>query len=168
MKKIIALALVLVFALALAIPTFAVDGTIAEDKTITGGTPQSTNVTYNVSGSYTLSVPATLTANAAETENVEISNVLLYKDTTLKVTVEYSTMQIQDLDASAVAFVLKDGSDATINSGTVLFTYTAGGQTKAASAASKAIKATVDESAMKYAGVYSGAVTFTVTVDAQA
>ena len=162
MKKIIALALVLVFTIALAVPAFAAETA----QTLNAGAQNnnhSTNVTYTVQGGYIIDIPATIELNNASECSVSVNNVLLYNNTKLVVTVTYGDISIDGVGNSAVAaLVVKKGGE-PVASGTELFEFNPGTQ-KSDAQNSATLTVSVDQSKLKYAGVYTGQITFNANV----
>ena len=161
MKKIIALALVLVFTIALAVPAFAADITgVDSNDALSNGTNNEAKVTYDVAGSYTVSVPATLVADGAAQE-VSAANVVLYRNTQLVVTVTYSGFLKVDGDAATnLAYTINKAGGAVITSATdAIFSITAGGS----KTATQNIEAKIN-GIPGFAGNYTDSITFNVTI----
>ena len=199
MKKALALALALVFVFALAIPTFALekkDIAVGSELTEFDGS-QDMTVTYNVSGSYTLNIPAsvelTYAANdevgTSDAQTVSLSKVLIphaHKITvaiggTFAVVAKGTVNSQVDQVVDTVGFEVykSDNAETKYASGDTVLELNANGRsavadvqtdlglTSGAGSASNSIVFKTTEYA-RYNAAYTGTVTFTVAVTAQA
>ena len=153
MKKLFALLLAITMMATLSVTAFAADYDTAGDKGM--------NVTYSVAPAYTVTIPETVTIGADGTSaTVSAADVVVNKGQYVSVTL-----------ASDNNFTVTSGEGATLT-----YTVTKGGQPVAADdeilAVDPADSATgtatitfdIDESAIKYAGTYTGSATFTIAV----
>ena len=147
MKKTLAILLVVIMATVCAVPAFA----------------ESTDVSYNVEPTYTISIPASVTlGDAAVTADVTASDVLLGDNQQIEVeltsasnTASGSTFNAKNGD-STVTYTIT--GDSAIAVGDTVATFTAdGSKTLTFSAA--------DKSAVTVAGAHTETLTFTVKVD---
>lgn len=177
MKKLLALALALTLTLSLSVTAFAADG----DQTITtdDGTGKTT-VTYEVQPAYTVTIPATVTIDgSAVTVKADGVKVPSGKQVVVKLTGINVTEQNTTGDD---AFTVKTAEGASLN-----YTVTAGASGSATQISKDSTVLTVNPDVattdagasgsttltfalasgqtVKYAGTYSGTVTFTVSVD---
>lgn len=163
MKKLLTLLLTAALATAAATTAFADDTTITAD---TNGnlnpTTGTTNVTYNVKPSYTVTIPANVTLG--QTATVSASNVKIGKNQNLKVKLTGTSgannaFTVQNGDEVLTYTVKKDNANITIG-GEVLIVNT--------STTSDALTAQLSfdtPTSVTYAGTYTGTVTFTVSVE---
>ena len=171
MKKILALALALVLAFALAIPAFAAEetanviGSAPADGALSGDSEGSV-VTYNVAGSYIVSVPVGISADAgAEDAQLKISGLMLFYDTQLTVSITYDgELSVTDAtEADNISYKLQfkaEGENYTdITKDVAFVTVEAGNNAEV----TKNIKAVLLDSPI-YAGVYTENVTFNVSI----
>ena len=161
MKKIIALALVLVFTIALAVPAFAENISLSgsdNGTSLSGASNNTAKVTYNVDGAYTVSVPATLVANG-DSQEVSATGVMLYKGTKLTVTVTYDTLKVDEDEGTSLDYDIKKGDAVIDKNGGEIFSIEAGGETTKA----QAIQAKVTGTAI-FAGDYTDTITFAVVI----
>ena len=199
MKKALALALALVFVFALAIPTFALekkDIAVGSELTEFDGS-QDMTVTYNVSGSYTLDIPASVEltyvtnteVGTSAAQTVSLSKVLIphaHKITvaiggTFAVVAKGTVNSQADQVVDTVGFEVykSDNAETKYASGDTVLELNANGRsavadvqtdlglTSGAGSASNSIVFKTTEYA-RYNAAYTGTVTFTVAVTAQA
>ena len=153
MKKLFALLLAITMMATLSVTAFAADYDTAGDKGM--------NVTYSVAPAYTVTIPETVTIGAEGTEKtVSAEDVVVEKGQYVSVTL-----------AADNNFTVKTTEGAELP-----YTVTANGETVAAGGEILAVNPTdsktgtatitfdIDESAIKYAGTYTGSATFTIAV----
>ncbi len=175
MKKIIALALALVFAFALAVPAFAEDPQVSDtqdyDTELEGGS-QDIDVVYNVGGSYIVTVPAGFTVTADEvTEEVSATEVLIMAGQVLTVALDstngFKLNYVENASADYIDYTVSvDGSE--IDDEDVVLTVNEGGVADAEDGASSGSVELVfdfsDKENARYQGQYKDTITFTVAV----
>ena len=165
MKKALSLALALVFVFALAIPAFAAESVVTPDGAgAFADKSGATTVTYNVAGTYTISIPADFSLNeaGAGTADISVSNVLIPVDK--KLTVELATANYDNgnylvNNTSKIPYTIKNG-EAVIAQNTPFITVAAG--TKAGATVSLDFAATV--AAATLMGAHTDIITFTAKV----
>lgn len=185
MKKILAIALAVVFMFALAIPAFAVDYTREEEaawdsELATGNVTPSTDIIYNVGGSYIVTVPAGFTVDSDSVSNqfVSASNVLIPKGKVLTVSLDstnnYKLKYVADASADEIAYTVTkkqtgvDDTAVAAADGSIVLTVNAGGVATAADGASAGTTELVfdfaDRVNARYQGQYKDTITFTVAI----
>ena len=153
MKKLFALILAIALMATLSMTAFAADYDTEGDKGM--------NVTYSVNPGYTVTIPETVTIGADGTEKtVSAEDVVVKKGQYVSVTL-----------AADNNFTVTSGEGATLT-----YTVTKGGQPVAAGGEILAVNPAakdngtanitfdIDESAIQYAGTYTGSATFTIAV----
>ena len=157
MKKLFALLLAVALVAAMSVTAFAEDYNDTGDKGM--------NITYTVAPAYTVTIPETVTIDAAGTEKtVSAADVVVNKG-------QYVSVAL----AAENNFTVTTAEGATLT-----YTVTANGVNVAAGdeilsvnptdgkTGSAAITFAIDEDSIQYAGTYTGTATFTVAVKAVA
>ena len=171
MKKILALALAMIFVFALAIPAFAVEVTnapINSDNVPTFDDQSGTaTVTYTMTGSYVAIIPATIPVAVPDTNNVDVTSVKLGYGQQLTVAVTYDgilDLKIGTDVKDTLAYTLKNGSTNIPTTGAQnVLTVGAGNNGFIGVTGGTKISASITDEA-KYAGNYTDTVTFTIAV----
>ena len=150
------------FALILAVAMLATMSTTAFAANTTGG---STEVSFNVDPTYTVTIPATVELNKVDTEGVvtyendytieAVAGVRLKKNEYIEVTVA-SDFEMTTTEGATLAYAITKGGNAVGTGGVVAEFET----DKAAQSTTIHIAANDPD----YAGVYKDTVTFTVAV----
>lgn len=169
MKKILSLALALVFMFALAIPAFAADPATLNSAS----SSKDVTATYNVGEGYTVTIPSGITFSAEKTANetVTVSNVYINANkkvvVTLKAAGEDTAFELK-YDNDALTYTVKtnlgngDATTAIAATGGTVVEVNAGTVT----GATAALAFQITEDAI-YQGEYTDTLTFSVTVAAQ-
>ena len=151
MKKLFALLLAITMMATLSVTAFAADYDTAGDKGMT--------VTYSVAPAYTVTIPTDVTIDGNST-TISAEDVVVEKGQYVSVTL-----------AADNNFTVTSGESATLT-----YTVTKGGQPVAAGGEILAVDPTdgktgtatitfdIDETAIQYAGTYTGSATFTIAV----
>ena len=153
MKKLFALLLAITMMATLSVTAFAADYDTAGDKGM--------NVTYSVAPAYTVTIPETVTIGAEGTEKtVSAEDLLVNKGQYVSVTLaENNNFTVTSGEGATLTYtVTKDGQPVAAG-GEILAVNPADGKTD-----STTITFDIDESAIKYAGTYTGSATFTIAV----
>ncbi|MGN1315434.1 MAG: hypothetical protein ACI4VW_00015 [Acutalibacteraceae bacterium] len=155
MKKVLSFTLALVMMLSVSITAFA--GTVDQDTVDKTG---NTSITYDVSPSYTVTIPATVTLG--DTATVKVENTMLKKGDEVNVKLTGTSeaddaFKVTTAQGAELTYTVKDG-DTVINVGDTVL-----------SCASQ-VNDTADllftaPASVQYAGDYTGTVTFTVSVE---
>lgn len=169
MKKLLALALALTLTLSLSVTAFAADS----DQTITtdDGTGKTT-VTYEVQPAYTVTIPATVAIDGdAVTVKAEGVKVPSGQQVVVKLTGTSETdnsFKVNSTEGASLTYEVKDSSNNTIALNAAVLTVNPDSATdgNGASGSTTLTFALASNQTVKYAGTYSGTVTFTVSVEA--
>ena len=153
MKKVLALILFVVMMMTLSVTAFAAE----PNKELT--------VTYEVSPTYTVTIPATFDANKDATITVDANPVITY-GTQIKVAVtgsanydsENNQFRLKNTENQYIGYTLSSGDDA-IALNDVVLTQNAGATTAAA------VTISFTPEAATYAGTYSDTITFTISAN---
>ena len=153
MKKLFALLLAITMMATLSVTAFAADYDTTGDKGM--------NVTYSVNPGYTVTIPPTVTIGTSGTSaEISVADVVVEKGQYVSVTL-----------AADNNFTVTSGEGATLT-----YTVTKGDQSVAAgdeilavnpadsAAGTATITFDIDETAIQYAGTYTGSATFTIAV----
>ena len=153
MKKIFALILAITMMATLSVTAFAADYDTAGDKGM--------NVTYSVAPAYTVTIPETVTIGADGTEKtVSAEGVVVEKGQYVSVTLAAdNNFTVKTTEGAELAYTVTANGEAVAAGGEVLAVNPKDGKTGTAT-----ITFDIDESAIQYAGTYTGSATFTIAV----
>ena len=189
MKKLLSVVLALALALSLSVTAFAAGdddtGNTTKNTTITQDTDKTgkTTVNYSVAPAYTVTIPASVTIDGTNNSNtvtvsasgvkVEKGKQVVVKLTGINVTTENTNgdndFKVKTAEGAELKYTVKIGTtDITTAeaSNTVLTVNPASTTANAVASGSNNLTfALADTEVVKYAGTYSGTVTFNVSVD---
>lgn len=189
MKKLLSIVLALALALSLSVTAFAAGdddtGNTTKNTTITQDTDKTgkTTVNYSVAPAYTVTIPASVTIDGTNNSNtvtvsasgvkVEKGKQVVVKLTGINVTTENTNgdndFKVKTAEGAELKYTVKIGTtDITTAeaSNTVLTVNPASTTANAVASGSNNLTfALADTEVVKYAGTYSGTVTFNVSVD---
>lgn len=153
MKKLFALLLAITMMATLSVTAFATDYDTAGNKGMT--------VTYSVSPAYTVTIPETVTIGADGTEKtVSAEGVVVNKGEYVSVTLAAdNNFTVKTTEGAELAYTVTANGEAVAAGGEILAVNPKDGKTGTAN-----ITFDIDESAIKYAGTYTGTATFTIAV----
>ena len=153
MKKLFALLLAITMMATLSVTAFAADYDTAGDKGM--------NVTYSVAPAYTVTIPETVTIGADGTEKtVSAEDVVVNKGQYVSVTLaENNTFTVKTTEGAELPYTVTANGETVAAGGEILAVNPTDGKTGTAT-----ITFDIDESAIKYAGTYTGSATFTIAV----
>ena len=153
MKKLFALLLAITMMATLSVTAFAADYDTAGDKGM--------NVTYSVAPAYTVTIPETVTIGADGTEKtVSAEDVVVNKGQYVSVTLAAdNNFTVKTAEGAELAYTVTANGEAVAAGGEILAVNPADGKTGSAS-----VTFAIDESAIQYAGTYTGSATFTIAV----
>ena len=119
------------------------------------------NVTYTVDPTYTVTIPETVTIGAEGTEKtVSAEGVVVEKGQYVSVTLaENNNFTVKTTEGAELPYTVTANGEAVAAGGEILAVNPADGKTGTAT-----ITFDIDESAIKYAGTYTGSATFTIAV----
>lgn len=123
---------------------------------------EGTSVTYSVAPTYTVTIPAKVTLGESVTVSAENVVVAMGKQVTVKLTAtdgDNNAFTLKTQEGTVIAYTVSDGTKTYAVSDIVLSVDPAN-----ADRGTTALKFTAAEAA-KYAGFYTGIVTFTVSVE---
>ena len=160
MKKFLSIALALIVALSLSVTAFAADIT-PDNKT------SSTTITYSVAPMYTVTIPASVTLGNDAT--VAASGVKVAKGSQVVVKIsgtseDDNAFKVRTGEGAELAYTVKNGTKA-INVGDAILTVNPDSATDGSGASGSATLTFTLDDTIKYAGIYTGTVTFTVSVE---
>ena len=153
MKKLFALLLAITMMATLSVTAFAADYDTVGDKGM--------NVTYSVAPAYTVTIPETVTIGADGTEKtVSAEGVVVEKGQYVSVTLaENNNFTVKTTEGAELTYTVTANGENVAAGGEILAVNPADGKTGTAT-----ITFDIDESAIKYAGTYTGSATFTIAV----
>jgi len=153
MKKLFALILAITMMATLSVTAFATDYDTTGDKGMT--------VTYSVNPGYTVTIPETVTIGADGTEKtVSVEDVVVNKGQYVSVTLAAdNNFTVKTAEGAELAYTVTANGEAVAAGGEILAVNPADGKTGTAT-----ITFDIDESAIQYAGTYTGTATFTIAV----
>ena len=153
MKKLFAMLLAITMMATLSVTAFAADYDAEGNKGM--------NVTYSVNPGYTVTIPETVTIGAEGTEKtVSAEGVVVKKGQYVSVTLaENNNFTVKTTEGATLTYTVTKGGQPVAAGGEILAVNPADGKTGSAS-----VTFAIDESAIKYAGTYTGTTTFTIAV----
>ena len=153
MKKLFALLLAITMMATLSVTAFAADYDTAGDKGMT--------VTYSVAPAYTVTIPTDVTIDGNST-TISAEGVVVEKGQYVSVTLaENNDFTVTSGEGATLTYTVTKGGQPVAAGGEILAVNPADGKTGTAT-----ITFDIDESAIQYAGTYTGTVTFTIAVEA--
>lgn len=137
------------------------DYSIHKDSVIRLSTPPSTIVTYSVAPSYTVTIPTDVTIGTEGTEKtVSAEGVVVKKGQYVSVSLAADNdFTVSTPEGATLTYTVTANGAAIAPGDEILAVNPEEGKTGAA-----AIVFSIDESAIRYAGIYTGTATFTVAV----
>ena len=153
MKKLFALLLTVTMMATLSVTAFAADYDTTGDKGMT--------VTYSVAPTYTVTIPETVTIGAEGTEKtVSAEGVVVKKGQYVSVTLAAdNNFTVKTTEGATLTYTVTKGGQPVAAGDEILAVNPADGKTGSAS-----VTFAIDESAIQYAGTYTGSATFTIAV----
>ena len=154
MKKLFALLLAITMMATLSVTAFAADYDTTGDKGM--------NVTYSVNPGYTVTIPETVTIGADGTEKtVSAADVVVEKGQYVSVTLaENNNFTVKTTEGAELTYTVTANGETVAPGGEILAVNPADGKTGTAN-----ITFDIDETAIQYAGTYTGTLTFTIAVN---
>ena len=153
MKKLFALLLVVALMATLSVTAFAADYDTAGDKGM--------NVTYSVAPAYTVTIPPTVTIGTSGTSaEISAADVVVEKGQYVSVTLAAdNNFTVKTAEGAELAYTVTANGENIAAGGEILAVNPADGKTGTAT-----VTFDIDESAIQYAGTYTGSATFTIAV----
>ena len=153
MKKLFAWILAITMMATLSVTAFAADYDTAGDKGM--------NVTYSVAPAYTVTIPETVAIGAEGTEKtVSAEDVVVNKGQYVSVTLAAdNNFTVKTTEGAELTYTVTANGEAVAAGGEILAVNPTDGKTGSAT-----IIFAIDESAIQYAGTYTGTATFTIAV----
>ena len=153
MKKLFALILAITMMATLSVTAFAADYDTEGN--------QGMNVTYSVDPAYTVTIPETVTIGADGTEKtVSAADVVVNKGQYVSVTLASdNNFTVTSGEGATLTYTVTKGVQPVAAGDEILAVNPADGKTDTAT-----ITFDIDESAIQYAGTYTGSATFTIAV----
>ena len=154
MKKVLAMLLTIALMMSLAVTAFAVEHDTTGDKSMT--------VTYAVAPSYIVTIPGEITIGADETaiDTIKAENVVVNKGQYVSVSLdEENGFTVTTQEGASLTYTVTANGETLAAGDEILAVNPADGKTGTAT-----ITFDIDESAIQYAGTYTGTVIFTVAV----
>ena len=151
MKKLFALLLAITMMATLSVTAFAADYDTAGDKDMT--------VTYSVNPGYTVTIPTDVTIDGNST-TISAENVVVEKGKYISVALaDDNDFTVRTQQGAELTYTVTKGGPPVAAGGEILAVDPTDGKTGTAT-----ITFDIDESAIKYAGTYTGSATFTIAV----
>lgn len=152
MKKLFALVLAVVMLVTMSVAVFAVDyETNPGDK--------ETTVTYSVVPTYTVTIPTSITIDG-EADTISAENVVVAKGKYVSVALAAeNNFTVKTAEGATLDYTVTKGDQNIAAGGEILAVNPANGKTGSAT-----ITFDIDESAIVYAGTYTGTAIFTIGV----
>ena len=151
MKKLFAVILAVALMVTMSATAFATDYDTAGDKGVT--------VTYSVAPTYIVSIPADVTIDGNAT-TISAENVVVEKGKYVSVSLaDDNNFVVSTAEGAELSYTVTANGAAVAAGGEILAVNPADGKTGSAS-----ITFAIDESAIQYAGTYTGTATFVVAV----
>ena len=153
MKKLFAMLLAITMMATLSVTAFAADYDTAGDKGM--------NVTYSVAPAYTVTIPETVTIGANGTSaTVSAADVVVEKGQYVSVTLAAdNNFTVKTTEGAELTYTVTANGETVAAGGEILAVNPADGKTGTAT-----ITFDIEESAIQYAGTYTGSATFTIAV----
>ena len=153
MKKLFALLLAITMMATLSVTAFAADYDTTGDKGM--------DVTYSVEPGYTVTIPPTVTIGTSGTSaEISAADVVVEKGQYVSVTLaENNNFTVKTTEGAELTYTVTSNGEAVAAGGEILAVNPNDGKTGTAT-----ITFDIDESAIKYAGTYTGTATFTIAV----
>lgn len=153
MKKLFALLLAITMMATLSVTAFAADYDTAGDKGM--------DVTYSVEPGYTVTIPPTVTIGTSGTSaEISAADVVVEKGQYVSVTLAAdNNFTVTSGEGATLTYTVTKGGQPVAAGDEILAVNPADGKTGTAN-----ITFDIDESAIKYAGTYTGFATFTIAV----
>ena len=153
MKKLFALLLAIALMATLSVTAFAADYDTTGNKGMT--------VTYSVAPAYTVTIPETVTIGAEGTEKtVSAEDVVVEKGQYVSVTLAAdNNFTVKTTEGAELTYTVTANGEAVAAGGEVLAVNPKDGKNGTAT-----VTFDIDESAIQYAGTYTGTATFTIAV----
>ena len=151
MKKLLALILAIALMATMSVTAFAADYDTAGDKGMT--------VTYSVAPAYTVTIPTDVTIDGNSTA-ISAENVVVEKGKYVSVSLaDDNDFTVRTQQGAELSYTVTANGANVAAGGEILAINPTDGKTGSAN-----ITFAVDESAIKYAGTYTGSATFTIAV----
>ena len=151
MKKLFALILAITVVATLSVTAFAADYDTTGDKEMT--------VTYSVAPAYTVTIPTDVTIDGHST-TISAEDVVVNKGQYVSVTLAAdNNFTVKTTEGAELTYTVTANGENVAAGGEILAVNPADGKTGTAT-----ITFDIDESAIKYAGTYTGTATFTIAV----
>ena len=151
MKKLFALILAITMMATLSVTAFAADYNTTGNKGM--------NVTYSVPEFYYVTIPTDVTIDGNST-TISAEDVVVEKGRYVSVTLaENNNFTVKTTEGAELTYTVKNGEAEVAAGGEILAVNPTDGKTGSAN-----ITFDIDESAIKYAGTYTGSATFTIAV----
>ena len=151
MKKLFALTLAVAMLATMSVTAFAADYDTAGDKGMT--------VTYSVAPTYTVTIPTDVTIDGNAT-TISAENVVVEKGKYVSVTLAAeNNFTVTTAEGATLAYTVTANGENVAAGGEILTVNPKDGKTGTAT-----ITFDIDESAIQYAGTYTGTATFTIAV----
>ena len=153
MKKLFALLLAITMMATLSVTAFAADYDTAGDKGM--------NVTYSVNPGYTVTIPETVTIGTSGTSaEISAADVVVEKGQYVSVTLAAdNNFTVKTTEGAELPYTVTANGETVAAGGEILAVNPADGKTGTAT-----ITFDIDETAIQYAGTYTGSATFTIAV----
>ena len=153
MTKLFALLLAITMMATLSVTAFAADYDTEGDKGM--------NVTYSVNPGYTVTIPQTVTIDEDGTSaTVSAADVVVNKGQYVSVTLaENNDFTVKTAEGAELAYTVTANGEAVAAGGEILAVNPKDGKSGTAT-----LTFDIDESAIQYAGTYTGTATFTIAV----
>ena len=154
MKKLFAMLLAVALMATLSVTAFAADYDTEGNKGM--------NVTYSVNPGYTVTIPETVSIGADGAEKtVSAEDVVVEKGQYVSVTLaEHNNFTVHTTEGAELTYTITANGENIAAGGEILAVNPADGKTGTAT-----VTFDIDETAIQYAGTYTGTATFTVSVE---
>ena len=154
MKKLFALLLAITMMATLSVTAFAADYDTTGDKGMT--------ITYSVEPGYTVTIPPTVTIGTSGTSaEISAADVVVEKGQYVSVTLaENNDFTVKTAEGAELAYTVTANGENIAAGGEILAVNPKDGKSGTAT-----ITFDIDESAIQYAGTYTGTITFIIAVN---